>query len=94
MRGLQFPFGTSSHNHVFRDQIRFSLSCGRLITFRGYRASVSMKKKDPYESLGFSKTASKDEIKKKYFELAKKYHPDVNKGNKEYEEKFRSFRTE
>ena len=36
-------------------------------------------KKDYYETLGISKGASADEIKKAYRTLAKKYHPDVNK---------------
>lgn len=42
--------------------------------------------KDYYQILGVDKKASVKEVKDAYYSLAKKYHPDLNKG---YEEKFK-----
>ncbi len=48
-----------------------------------------MAKKDYYEVLGVSRGASADEIKRAHRKLVRKYHPDVNKEDKQAEEKFK-----
>src|SRR5687768_4763503 len=48
-----------------------------------------MAKRDFYEVLGVSKTASADEIRRAHRKLVRQYHPDVNKNSKQAEEKFK-----
>src|ERR1700693_3335271 len=47
-------------------------------------------KKDYYETLGVKKSSSAEDIRKAFRKLARKYHPDVNPGDKGAEEKFKA----
>src|SRR6476469_1803844 len=51
---------------------------------------ATTQQKDYYSALGVKKTASSDEIRKAFRKLARKYHPDVNPGDKTAEEKFKA----
>jgi molecular chaperone DnaJ len=53
-------------------------------------ATTADKDKDYYGILGVKKTASAEEIRKAFRKLARKYHPDVNPGDKAAEEKFKT----
>ncbi|XP_022673409.1 protein tumorous imaginal discs, mitochondrial-like [Varroa jacobsoni] len=62
--------------------------CFTASSSRSFHLSSILEKRDYYDVLGVPRNASSKDIKKAYYQLAKKYHPDTNKGDKDAAKKF------
>lgn len=84
---IRLVTNTTQHKNIYSSilykLIHTQQKCN-LHTTRTSTASI----RDPYTVLGVSKSATKDEIKKSYFKLAKQYHPDLRPGDKSAADKF------
>lgn len=87
-QGLSGNFSklASSHGLVFRN-LKCTPSAAHASQRRLIHGTIP-RGKDYYKILNVPRNASQKDIKKAYYELAKKYHPDTNKGNTETQQKF------